>query len=281
MKKTWRLLDTGALSAAENMTLEKVILEARSRDIIPDTLHFLQFSPHCALVGYHQAVELEVEKDYCQKHGIQINRRISGGGNLYMDEGQLGWEIFTIKDAPGIPARLEDFYRLMCESAMAGLKRLGVKASYRPANDIEVEGRKISGTGGTGKGNALLYHGTILTDFDVDTMIACLKLPLKKLENHQIKSFKERVTCLKEVLGYVPPINKIKDAMAEGFAEVFGINLEPAGLSEWEKNLLNQELPYFQSDEWIYGRRSQYQASDLVEADYKSSGVFWDSDTFG
>jgi len=271
MRQVWRLLDTGELPAANNMALERVILTARSRNLIPNTLHFLQFSPHCALVGYHQAVELEVEEQYCREHGIEINRRISGGGSIYMDEGQLGWEIFALKDTPGIPKRLEDMYRLMCESVVTGLAKLGIDARYRPLNDIEVGGRKISGTGGTEMGNSLLYHGTLLTDFDVDTMIACLKLPLKKLEDKQIRSFRERVTCLREVLGHVPPMQEIKKAMEDGFTEVLGVELEPGGLTEYEETFMAEELPKFQSEEWIRGPRAS-QESNLSVVDHKTPG---------
>lgn len=272
MSGVWRLLDTGSLPAAHNMALEKVILTARSRDWAPDTVHFLQFSPHAALVGYHQAVELEIEEDYCRSHGIEINRRISGGGAIYMDEGQLGWEIFARKDTPGIPGKLEDMYRLLCESAIAGLSKLGVNARFRPQNDIEVDGRKISGTGGTEIGDSLLYHGTVLTDFDVDTMINCLKLPVKKLEDKQVQGFKERVVCLREVLGYQPPLPVIKKAMAEGFSEVLGIKLVAGEMTVEERELLEQELPYFRSEEWIRGQRQRLQESSLITADYKTSG---------
>ena len=273
MSSSWRLLDTGSLSAAHNMALDKVILSARSRNLVPNTVRFLQFSPQCVLVGYHQAVELEVEEEYCRNKGIEINRRITGGGNLYWgDESQLGWELFAPRDSAGIPNRLEDMYRLMCERAIAGLKRLGVTASYRPANDIEVNGRKISGTGGTEIGDAFLYQGTLLTDFDVDTMIASLKLPIKKLEDKQIKSFKNRVIDLKEVLGYLPPMQEIKKAMAEGFADVLEVDLVPGGLTAAEQAMLEEELPQFQSPEWIYGLRTPQQDNELKRAEYKSTG---------
>jgi lipoate---protein ligase len=271
MKQVWRLLDTGELPAANNMTLEQVVLTARSRNCIPNTLHFLQFSPHCALVGYHQAVELEVEEEYCRAHGIEINRRISGGGSIYMDQGQLGWEIFALKDTPGIPKQREDMYRLMCESVVTGLAKLGIGARYRPLNDIEVGGRKISGTGGAELWNSLVYHGTLLTDFDVDTMIACLKLPLKKLEDKQMQSFRERVTCLREVLGHVPPMAEIKKAMQDGFIEVLGVELEPGGLTEYEEKLMADELPKFRSEEWIRGTRAS-QESHLRVVDHKTPG---------
>ena len=272
MNTNWRLLDTGSLPAADNMALDKVILNARSAGLVPNTVRYLQFAPHCVLVGYHQSVELEVEEEYCRQHGIEINRRITGGGNLYWDESQLGWELYAPKNTPGIPKRLEDMYRLMCESVVAGLDRLGVQARFRPANDIEVGGRKISGTGGTEIGDAFLYQGTLLTDFDVDTMINCLKLPIKKLEDKQVDSFKQRVICLKEVLGYLPPMQQIKAALAEGISEVLGITLEPGGFTEYEKNAYIKELPKFQSEEWIRGNRTLPQENDLRTAEYKTNG---------
>lgn len=272
MKSVWRLLDTGALPAAHNIALEKVILAARSEGWVPDTLHFLVFSPPAALVGYHQAVELEVEEDYCRSNGIEINRRISGGGAIYMDGGVLGWEVFALKASPGMPSRLEEVYRLLCEGAVAGLSRLGVRARYRPLNDIEVDGRKISGTGGTEIGAAILFHGTVLVDFDVEKMIRCLKLPVKKLEDKQVQSFKERVVSLREVLGYVPPLAEVKKAMAEGFAEVLGVEFVPGELSEREREMLERELPYFQSEEWIRGQRAFRQESRLATVDHKAPG---------
>ena len=272
MNKNWRLLDTGSLPAAHNMALDKVILNARSSKLVPNTVRCLQFSPHCVLVGYHQSVQLEVEEKYCREHGIEINRRITGGGNLYWDESQLGWELYAPKNTPGIPRKLDDMYRLMCESVVAGLDRLGVKAKFRPTNDIEVGGRKISGTGGTEVGDTFLYQGTLLTDFDVDTMLNALKLPIKKLEDKQVDSFKQRVICLKEVLGYLPPMEEIKAALAAGISEVLGITLEPGSLTEVEQIAFAQELPCFQSEDWIKGIRIVPQANDLRVAEHKTRG---------
>ncbi len=270
MSDYWRLLDTGTQPAAHNMALERVILAARSRGLIPNTLHFLEFTPS-VLVGYHQSVSLEVDEGYCLRHGIEINRRVSGGGAIYVDQGVLGWELVACKDTPGIPGRLEEMYRLLCEGAVAGLARLGVAARFRPKNDIEVGGRKISGTGGAEAGNALIYHGTVLNDFDVETMIRCLRLPIAKLDDKQVQSFKERVVSLREVLGSLPAMPVIKQAMVEGFASVLGIRLEAGALTEQEKKLLEQELPLFQSDDWTRGTR-RLQNSSLSTVDYKTTG---------
>lgn len=268
---TWRFIDSKKMSAAGNMAIDRVLLTSRSKGWAPDTLLFLEFTP-CALVGYHQSIDLEVEVDYCREHGIEINRRITGGGAIYMHEGTLGWAIFAGKDSPGIPAGLEEMYARMCESVVIGLSRLGVNAKFRPKNDIEVNGRKISGSGGTELDGAFLYHGSLLIDFDVDTMIRCLKLPIRKLEDKQVQSFRQRVTSLREELGYVPSLQIVKDVLLEGFSEVFGVAFEPGGLNGKETALFEQEVRSFQSEEWIQGGRISDQDSALKICDYKAPG---------
>ncbi|HZK44211.1 MAG TPA: biotin/lipoate A/B protein ligase family protein [Syntrophomonadaceae bacterium] len=272
MSDTWRLLDLGARPASYNMAIDKVIIESRSEELVPNTFRFLQFKPHCALVGYHQSIDLEIEEEYCRHNGIDINRRITGGGAIYLDESQLGWEIFALKNSPGIPKKMEDLYSLMCESAIVSLKKLGINAKFRPQNDIEVEGRKISGTGGTEFGNAFLYHGSLLIDFDVDTMLACLKLPVEKLSDKDVISFKKRVISVREILGYVPPIEKIKDALIYGFQETLEISLEADSLIREEEARLEKYLPMFESDNWIYSKRHLEENVDLSTVDYKASG---------
>jgi len=252
------------------MALDEVVLTARSRNAVPNTLRFLQFSPRCTLVGYHQAVEQEIRLPYCHKHSIEINRRLTGGGGLFWDESQLGWEIFASQD--DFPRRVEALYELMCQGAIRGLAKLGVRAAFRPKNDIEVEGRKISGTGGTSLDGAFLFQGTLLVDFDVDTMLRALRIPTEKLKDKEIASVRERVTCLAWELDSVPPLAQIKAALVEGFAEVLGVRFEPGPLTSLEEELLAQRLPYFQSDEWIYGVRRPLAQRSVLRALYKSPG---------
>jgi len=268
---TWRFIDSKKMSAAENMAIDRVLLTSRSKGLAPDTLLFLEFTP-CALVGYHQSVELEVEEAYCREHGIEINRRITGGGAIYMHEGTLGWAIFAGKNTPGIPTDPSAMYARMCESVVLGLSRLGVNARFRPKNDIEVNGRKIYGSGGTELDGAFLYHGSLMIDFDVDTMIKCLKLPIKKLEDKQVQSFRQRVTSLREVLGYVPDLQIIKKTLLDGFSEMFGVPFAAGHLSDKESILFDQETTRFQSEEWIHGGRVPAQDSALKISDYKAPG---------
>ncbi len=272
MGETWRLLDTGPRSAAENMALDEVVLTARSRNAVPNTLRFLQFFPRCTLVGYHQAVEQEVRIPYCQEHGIEINRRLTGGGGLFWDETQLGWEIFASGNDPRFLRPAESLYELLCQGAIRGLEKLGVRAAFRPKNDIEVNGRKISGTGGTSMDGAFLFQGTLLVDFDVDTMLRALRIPTEKLKDKEIASVRERVTCLAWELGAPPTLPQIKAALVAGFSEALGVEFEPGTLTPLEQELLETRLPYFRSDEWVYGTRRPLLRRDELRALYKSPG---------
>lgn len=269
---SWRLLDTGSRGAAENLALDDALLEARSRGASPNTLRFLRFSPAAALVGYHQAVEQEIRVDYCRAHGIEINRRLTGGGAIYFDPTQIGWEIVAGRDDPLFRARPEALYRLLADGAVRGLRELGIEAAFRGFNDIEVRGRKISGTGGTERRGAFLFQGTLLVDFDVDAMIRALRLPAEKLKDKEIVSFRQRVTCLREELGEAPPPEAVKAALARGFSEALGVDLVPGGLLPAEEDRLAAFLPRFHAPEWIHRVRPAPSDPRFLTAVHKAPG---------
>lgn len=272
LMETWRLLDTGARSAAENMALDETLLELKAEERIPHTLRFLQFSNPAVLVGHHQSVEEEVRLDYCRTQGIEINRRLTGGGALYWGREELGWEIYISKTDPRIPSKIEELYRKMGESAATGLRHLGVRAYFRPRNDIEIQGRKISGTGGTELSGAILFQGTLLVDFDVDEMLRALRIPTEKLQDKEIESVKERVTCLKWELGRTLPIQTIKAALAKGFEESFGVRFNNKPLTAEEENLLKGKLPYFSSSDYVFKVRRSLPRRNTLTSILKAPG---------
>ncbi len=270
--KIWRLLDTGVCSGAENMALDALLLQERNEGKIPNIFRFLQFSPPVVLIGYHQTVAHEVRVDYCKSKDIDINRRITGGGAIFFDESQLGWELVFNSTDLGVGRSLEDVTKKVCEGAVRGLKKLGLKAEFRPRNDIEVNGRKISGTGGVFEDNACLYQGTLLIDSDMETMLKSLRIPIEKLTKRGIESARERVTCLKEELGEIPPIEKIKTALLQGFSEELGIQFRADSLTPLEQSLLQKELLEKKSDEWVYLIEEPENYSQMLRSLYKVDG---------
>jgi len=253
MLSKWRLLDTGVQNAAANMALEKALLQSSAEGIAPNTLHLLEFSP-CVLMGYSQSAANEINEDYCQANGIEINRRISGGGCIFMDGGTLGWEIIAKKNTPGIPGSLNEMYLVLCGALVLALAKFGINASYRPLNDIEINGRKISGAGGTELDDSFIFHGTVLIDFHADIMAQALKPPVKKLQEKKITDFKLRTVCMRELLGFVPSIAEVKHHLVQAFSEILKIEFKNEGLYREEIQMLNTELEFFNSKEWIYGK---------------------------
>lgn len=215
-----RVIDTGIRSGRENVAFDQALIDAHNDGRIPETVRFLRFRPS-ALVGLHQILSHEVRLEYCREHGIEVGRRITGGGGLYLDDGQIGWEIVLERRTLG--SDLASISARICSAAARGLQRLGVPARFRPRNDIEVHGRKISGTGGLIDGRTLFFQGTLLIDFDPARMIETLKVPVEKLAKRDLDDARHRVISLREALGRVPPLAEIYAALLEGFQEHLGL----------------------------------------------------------
>jgi lipoate-protein ligase A len=217
----FRVIDTGLRDGRRQIAFDQAMIDAHAAGEIPDSIRFLRFPP-TALIGRHQALSREVRVAYCNAHGIGLVRRITGGGAIYFDEGQLGWSLVFDRATLGI-ATLADCAREICEAAAAGLRTLGVDARYRPRNDIEVDGRKLSGTGGFFDGDTLFYQGTVLIDMDPAGMLAALNVPEAKLAKRALDSAAQRVVTLKELLGHAPGIDAVQRALLDGFASRLGI----------------------------------------------------------
>lgn len=180
----------------------------------------------------------EVRLEYCAAKGIEVGRRITGGGGLYLDEGQACWEL--VLDRRSLGTDLAAITARICTAAAAGLKRLGVPAEFRPRNDIEVEGRKLSGTGGVIDGDTVFFQGTLLVDFDPLRMIEALRIPVEKLARRDLEDARRRVTSLREILGRVPPLAEIHAALLEGFREHLGLDPQWGTSTEDEERLARE-----------------------------------------
>jgi lipoate-protein ligase A len=234
----FRVIDTGIRDGRRQIAFDQALIDARQAGAVPDTIRFLRFPP-TALIGRHQSLSREVRVDYCRENGIGLVRRITGGGAIYLDEGQLGWSLVFHRSTLGLPS-LADLARAICEAAAAGLSTLGVEARFRPRNDIEVDGRKVSGTGGFFDGDVLIYQGTVLVDMDPAKMLAALKVPEEKLAKRGLDSAAQRVTTLKALLGSAPSIEAVKQALLAGFAARLDIEPRRGEVTTAEEHLASR-----------------------------------------
>lgn len=235
MAAAFRVIDTGMRDGRRQIAFDQAMIDARKAGRIPDTIRFLRFPP-TALIGRHQALAREINLDYCRAHGVGIARRITGGGAIYFDPGQLGWELVFHRATLGIGA-LAELTREICEAAAAGLSRLGIRAQFRPRNDIEVGGRKLSGTGGFFDQDTLFYQGTVLVDMNPGDMVAALNVPQAKLARRSLDSAAQRVVTLKELLGAAPALESVRQSLLAGFAERLGIDPVPGAITPHEEAL--------------------------------------------
>ena len=264
------MVDTGLRPPAQNIALNRALLEARAAEEIPSTLRFLRFTPS-ALLGYHQSAEQELNLDYCRAHGVSIQRRITGGGAIYFDETQIGWELYLHQRELGT-RDMQAIAKRICHAAATAISALGVDARYRPRNDIEVDGRKISGTGGAFDGEALLYQGTLLVDFDVEKMLRVLRIPAEKLSDKAIASARERVANLKDLLGRPPEISKVKRYLAEAFESEFGVEFSEGDLTLSEHKRYQDALAEIDTPDWVNLVARPVADMPILEATQKFAG---------
>ncbi len=272
MSAPFRIIDTGVREGRANIAFDPALIELRQQEQVPDTIRFMRFPP-TALIGRHQDLSREINLDYCAEDGVGTVRRMTGGGAIYLDEGQLGWELVFHRSSLGI-ANLPDLAAAICNAAAAGLRELGVNAKFRPRNDIEVDGRKISGTGGFFDGDILIYQGTVLVDMNPAQMVRALNIPAAKVAKHDLDSAEQRVVTLKELLGDdLPDMETIKAAMIKGFTTVLGITAEAGEITEAEEALARQ---YFDeevgTDDFLREIDNPGLGDDLLEGSFTGLG---------
>ncbi len=263
----FRVIDTGVREGRAQIAFDQALIELHGAGKVPDTVRFLRFPP-TALVGRHQAIGHELKLDHCRQNGIGLVRRITGGGAIYLDERQLGWElVFSRKNLP--MATLGDYTKAICEAVAGGLsKGFGIDAQFRPRNDIEVEGRKLSGTGGFFDGDTLIYQGTVLVDLDPAAMVACLNVPEAKLKKRDLDRADQRVLTLKQLLGgEAPDVSAVEQAILRGLSDALGIDPQRGAPTDEEealaKELYTEEIG---QDDFVF------EIDDPGGADVYSSG---------
>lgn len=261
-----RLLDTGIISGAANMALDSIILEEVESGASPPTLRFLRFGPPVALVGYNQDVGSEIRADYCRQNHIDINRRITGGGAILFEPSMLGFGLYWPTNAPSLGRDFGAITRRLAGIAARAITDLGAPAAFRPRNDIEINGRKVSGTGMVFYGKAWMFQGTLLMENCMETMLRALRVPVEKLKRREIQSLLQRLTFLADEVGGMPDMAGVKAAFARAYETGLGYKLANGGLTEREQQRLDDELPYYDSDQWVQRRRLSGEASQVLRS---------------
>jgi lipoate-protein ligase A len=254
----WRFLDTGEGDAYWNMAFDEAILTLRIENKLPATLRVYNWRPSAVSIGYFQSLEDEVDLEACKALGVDVVRRITGGGAVYHEcGGELTYSFVASEEELKAKRFFKDIqgsYQVICEALVEGLRKLGVNAEFKPVNDIVVNGKKISGNAQTRRRGVILQHGTILLKTDIPTMFKVLKVSREKVSDKAIKAVEDRVTTISREVSRNISLDDVKEALRRGFEDYFNIEMITSTPTQAEIDLVFKYRQRYSSWDWIARR---------------------------
>jgi len=257
----WRLIKFETHNAYMNMAIDEAVLEARIRGLAPNTVRFYCWSPSAVSIGRFQKIENEVYLENCQRHGVDVVRRITGGGTVYHDaDGEITYSVVASKE--DLKAKeITDVYAKIYAGIVEALKILGLKANFnegdtRACPNLTINGKKISGSAQCHKSNIVLQHGTILVDVNLEKMFTFLKVPWAKTCMEVVSVAKNKITSIRAELKKEIQHTTVHEALIEGFQKTLKAKLEKEELSTYERELAEKLCKEkYATTEWnIYGK---------------------------
>ena len=252
----WRVLDFETHDCYMNMAIDEALIKLNAENRSPNTLRFYRWKPSAVSIGFFQSVKEEVDTNRCKSLGVDLVRRITGGGAVYHDyNGEVTYSLIVDEEDHRIPSKISDCYQVLCGALVAGLGRLGLSGEFHPINDILVNGKKISGNAQTRRMGVVLQHGTVLVEANLRRMFSLLKVGEEKIRDKMIAAAEERVTSIKRELGSGVAFEAVADALMNGFRESLDVEFESQPLMSNEVDLarkLREEK--YSSREWINRR---------------------------
>lgn len=254
--ENWRLLKLDVNDAFTNMAVDEAIVAARVAGSVPNTLRFYRWKPSAVSIGRFQNVYNEVNLENCKQHGIDIVRRITGGGTVYHDcNDEITYSV-VMKEKDFGTTDVIYAYNVICRGLIEAAKILGANADFNsgdPKNcpNIAINAKKISGSAQFHKSSVLLQHGTFLLDADLEKMFTFLRVPWAKTTNDALCVARERITSIKKELNRDVSVEEAHEALIQGFQKVLKVELEEKALTSSEQQqALNLKKEKFRTDKW-------------------------------
>ncbi len=232
-----------------NMALDEVLTQRVGAGERPPTLRIWGWSAPCVVLGRFQSVRNEVNEDAAAKHGIQIVRRISGGGAMFIEPmGAITWSLYGPQSlVAGLT--FAESYAALDAWAVDALRSLGIDAWYAPLNDITSAGGKIGGAAQSRRGGAVLHHTTMAYDMNLSLMTDVLRIGREKLSDKGITSADKRVGPLRQQTNLSR--SEIISHMVQQFADRFGLTDDEISAEELAE-AEDQVRDRFGTREWIH-----------------------------
>jgi lipoate-protein ligase A len=238
-----------------NLAAEEYFLKNFQEDFF-----MLWRSKPSVVVGKHQNALAEINHEFVRKHQIPVARRLSGGGTVFHDPGNVNFTfIRNVKDISEVN------FKVFTVPVVAALKKLGVEAYTTGRNDLLIDGKKISGNAEHVHKNRVLHHGTLLFDSHLEALKGALKVDLTKFEDKAVQSNRSEVTNIAE---YLPAPISVEEFTSFLFSEICGTYpdfrvYEPTSEDIAAIEKLREEK--YQTWDWIFGYSPRYRFTNSIE----------------
>lgn len=194
----WQVIAPTAIPIAENVALDEVLARQVASGTRGPTLRFWDWDDSGVVIGSFQSLRNEVDAQAAAAHGIQVVRRISGGGAMFMEAGNCITYSLYLPGSLVDGMSFADSYPFLDAWVMEALESIGIKAHYKPLNDIATDAGKIGGAAQKRlAGGVVLHHVTMSYDIDAEKMLQVLRIGREKISDKGIASAAKRVDPLK------------------------------------------------------------------------------------
>ena len=229
-----------------NLALEEYVLKELDSD---EDFVLLWQNANSVIIGRNQNTYEEVNPEVVKEQDVKVVRRITGGGAVYHDLGNLNFSFITksLKD------NLNN-YKKFTDPVIAALKEMGVEAEFQGRNDIVVDGKKISGNAQAYYKNKMLHHGTILYDANLAFVASVLNVKQDKIQSKGIKSNRARVTNIKPLMEDPVDMEYFKEKLMNALLGKIDIKQNIYNLTEDDLNHIRTlQKTKYQAWKWNYG----------------------------
>lgn len=272
-----RVLDFGSVSPVMSLAIWHGVADAMGAADDPVMTLSNPDAPYIC-VGFHQDVAQEVDEAWCAAEHMPIIRREAGGGAVLLDAPHLFVHfIYPRRLAAGRAAAL---YPRFIAPLVETYRTLGVAAEYRALNDIHVDGRKIGGSAIAAIGEAVVFAGMILFDFDSGRMARALRVPSEKFRDKLRTSLSDYITSLRRELGTPPSRERVVEALLSHLLRTLDADPMPSETRADERLAIDRRAASLLAPDWTHkrGRRAVAEGvklmagAALVEIDWKAPG---------
>lgn len=229
-----------------NLAIEEYALKHLSLD---ESYLLFYINAPSIIIGKHQNTIEEINQEYVQEHGVQVVRRLSGGGAVYHDLGNLNFSFITKDDGNSFHN-----FRKFTQPVVEALHSLGVNAELTGRNDLQVGEQKISGNAQFATRGRMFSHGTLMFDLNLENVAASLKVNPEKFKSKSTKSVRSRVANISSLMDQEMTIVEFREELLR---HIFGMEANEVPeykLTEqdWEKiHEISKER--YQNWDWNYG----------------------------